>query len=123
MSSDENCVRIHDYSQVSDRSAESLKNVAKVSHEASSCSIELIHALIRTGMIEELARTIFETTNAIRDTANEISGIIKDLKETGTLKNTASIIVETTSPSKTTLEIAKNTSISANEASETTPKN
>lgn len=122
MSSDDNCVRIHDYSFVSDPAAESLKNVAKDSRESSSSSIELIHTLLRTGTIEELARTILETTNAIRDTANEISGIIIDLKEAGTLKKVVNTVVETSNTTLTTLEIAKNISIGTNEASETTLK-
>ena len=55
ISPDHKCVRIHDYSSVSDPAAESLKNVAKDSRKPSSSSIELIHTLLRTGTIEELA--------------------------------------------------------------------
>ncbi len=122
MSSDDNCVRIHDYSIVSDNAAKLLKNVAKDSRESTSSSIELIRTLLRTGTIEELIRTILETTNAIQDTANEVSSIIRDLKEAGAIKKTVNTVVETTNIALTTIEIAKNISIGTNEASKTTPK-
>lgn len=122
MSSDDNCVRIHDYSCVSNDGAESLKDVAKDSREPSSSSIKLIHTMLRNGTIEELTRTILETTNAIRDTANEITGIIRDLREEGTIKKSANNVVETTNTTISTIEIAKNILIGTNEASETTPK-
>jgi transposase-like protein len=122
MSSDDNCVRIHDYSIVSDNAAKLLKNVAKDSRESTSSSIELIRTLLRTGTIEELIRTILETTNAIQDTANEVSSIIRDLKEAGAIKKTVNTVVETTNIALTTIEIAKNISIGTNEASKTTSK-
>ena len=48
-----------------------------------------------------------ETTNAIGNTANEISGIIRDLKEAGTINNTANTVVETANTTLTIIEIAK----------------
>jgi hypothetical protein len=89
MSSDDNGVRIHDDS---DHGAESTKNVATDIRESSSNAKELIHTLVRTGAFEEIARAILETTIAIRGTANEVNEIVKDLKERGTIKDTASAV-------------------------------
>lgn len=95
MSSDDNYIRLHDYSYVSDSAAESLKDVTKGSNESSSSPVELLHTLLKTGTLEELARTILETTSSIRNTANEIRGIVRDLKEVGVIKKTANTVVET----------------------------
>jgi hypothetical protein len=92
MSSDDNGVRIHDYSRTSDHVTESTKNVATDIRESSSNAKELIHALVRTGAIAEIARAILETTIAICGTANEVNAIVKDLKERGTIKDTASAV-------------------------------
>ncbi len=59
MSSD-NSVRIHDYS---DHAAES-KNAVTDIRESSSTTKQLVHTLVRTGAIEEIARAILETTIA-----------------------------------------------------------
>ena len=58
MSSDDNSVRIHDYSRTSDHAAESTKNVARDIRESSSTTKQLIHTLVRTGTFEEIARAI-----------------------------------------------------------------
>jgi len=92
MSSDDNGVRTHDYSRTSDHVTESTKNVATDIRESSSNAKELIHTLVRTGAIAEIARAILETTIAIRGTANEVNAIVKDLKERGTIKDTASAV-------------------------------
>jgi len=73
MFSNDDSVRIHDYSNSSDQTEESIKNVAKGVRESSSSVIDLILKLTRSGAIEEIARTILEATIAIRDTANEIN--------------------------------------------------
>jgi len=73
MFSNDDSVRIHDYSNSSDQTEESIKNVAKGVRESSSSVIDLILKLTRSGAIEEIARTILEATTAIRDTANEIN--------------------------------------------------
>ena len=86
---------------------ESTKNVARDIRESSSTTKQLIHTLVRTGAFEEIARTILETTIAIRDTANEINEIVKDVKERGTIKDTASAMVETRNATRNTIEIAK----------------
>jgi DNA-binding transcriptional regulator GbsR (MarR family) len=98
MSSD-NSVRIHDDS---DHAATDIR-------ESSSTTIQLVHALVRTGAIAEIARAIFETTVAIRDIANEVNETVKDLKEQGTIKNIASTVAETTNETRNTIEIAKAT--------------
>jgi hypothetical protein len=63
-------------------------------------TLDLVHTLIRTGVIEEIARTILETTIAIRDIANEVNETVKDLKERGTIKDIASAVVETTNETR-----------------------
>ncbi len=103
MSSDDNSVRIHDYS---DHAAES-KNAAKDIHESSSTTKQLVHTLVRTGAIEEIARAILETTIAIRDIANEVNETVKDLKERGTIKDIASAVAETANETRNTIGIAK----------------
>ena len=107
-SSNDNSVRIRDYSNTSDQTEESIKNVAKGVRESSSSVIDLILKLTRSGAIEEIARTILEATTAIRDTANEINDIVKDLKERGTIMNIASAVEETTETALDTIQIAKN---------------
>src|SRR5438034_9014780 len=107
-SSDDNSVRIRDYSNASDQTEESIKNVAKGIRESSSSVRELILALTRSGAIEEIARTILEATSSIRDNANEINESVKDLKERGTIMNIASAVEETTKTALDTVLIAKN---------------
>ncbi len=102
MSSDDNSVRIHDYSD----HAES-KNAATDIRESSSTTKQLLHTLVRTGAIEEIARAILETTIAIRDIANEVNETVKDLKERGTIKDLASAVAETTNETRNTIGIAK----------------
>ena len=104
MSSDDNSVRIHDYS---DHAAESIKNAARDIRESSSTTKQLVHTLVRTGAFEEIARAILETTIAIRDIANEVNETVKDLKERGTIKDIASAVVETTNATRNTIGIAK----------------
>jgi hypothetical protein len=107
MPSDDNSVRIRDYSRTSDDAPESTKNAARDIHESSSTTKPLIHTLVRTGAFEEIARAILETTIAIGDTANEINEIVKHLKQRGTIRDTASRIVETTTATRNTIETAK----------------
>jgi tryptophanyl-tRNA synthetase len=104
MSSDDNSVRIHDYS---DHAAESIKKAATDIRESSSTTKQLVHTLIRTGAIAEIARAILETTIAIRDITNQVNETVKDLKERGTIKDIASAIVETTNEARNTIGIAK----------------
>ena len=85
-------MRIHDYSNTSDQAAESIKNVAKDIRESSSTIRELMLALLRSGAIEEIARAIHEATTAVRDTANEINETVKDLKDRGIIRDTASLL-------------------------------
>lgn len=107
-SSNDNSVRIRDYSNTSDQTEESIKNVAIGIHESSSSVRELILALTRSGAIAEIARTILEATTAIRDTANEINDTVKDLKERGTIMDIAGAVEETTKIALDTIQIAKN---------------
>ncbi|MGC1933024.1 MAG: hypothetical protein WA667_28955 [Candidatus Nitrosopolaris sp.] len=121
-SSNDNSVRIHDYSNTSDKAAESIKNVAKDIHESSSTVRELILTLLRSGAIEEIALAIHEATTAIRDTANEINDTVKDLKQRGIIKDTVSAVEETTNVTRDTLQIAKNATMEKAETVSTTVK-
>jgi len=103
MSSDDNSVRIHDYSN----HPESLKNTATDIRESSSTTKKLLHTLVRTGAIEEIVRAILETTIAIRDITNVVNETVKDLKERGTIKDIASAVAETTNEARNTIGIAK----------------
>ena len=103
MSSGDKSVRIHDYSD----HAESLKNTATDIRESSSTTKQLVHTLVRTGAIEEIARAILETTIAIRDITIVLNETVKDLKERGTIKDIASAVVETTNATRNTIGIAK----------------
>jgi tryptophanyl-tRNA synthetase len=104
MSSNDNSVRIHDYS---DHAAKSIKKAATDIRESSSSTKQLVHALVRTGAIAEIAQAILETTIAIRDITNQVNETVKDLKERGTIKDIASAIVETTNEARNTIGIAK----------------
>jgi hypothetical protein len=104
MSSDDNSVRIHDYSH---HAAESIKKAATDIRESSSTTKQLVHTLIRTGAIAEIARAILETTIAIRDITNQVNETVKDLKERGTIKDIARAVVETTNEARNTIGIAK----------------
>jgi len=117
-SPDDNSVSIHDYSNTSDQAAESIKNVAKDMRNSSSSIRELILTFIRSGTIEEMVRTIIETTTAIRDTANEINDTIKDLKEREIIRDTARAVEETTSSALDTIKTVKDTT---REVADTTP--
>jgi methyl-accepting chemotaxis protein len=107
-SSNDNSVRIHDYSNKSDQATDSVKNVAKGIHESSLTVRGLILTLLRSGAIAEIALAIHEATTAIRDTANEINDTVKDLKERGTIKNTVHAVEETRRAALETLHIVKN---------------
>ena len=104
MSSDDNSVRIHDYS---DHAAGSVKNAARDIRRPSSTTKQLVHTLVRTGAFEEIAWAILETTIAVRDIAHEVNETIKDLKERGTIKDIASAVVETTNATRNTIGITK----------------
>ena len=104
MSSDDNSVRIHDYS---DHAAESIKKAATDIRESSSTTKQLVDTLVRTGAIAEIARAILETTIAIRDITNEVKETVKDLKERGTIKDVASAVAQTTNETRNTIGIAK----------------
>ena len=107
----DNLVRIHDDYSISEGVAESIKDVAKDIRGTTSNTRELIHTLLRTGVIEEIARTILETTVAIRDTANEINYVIKDIKERGTIADTKNAALNTADIAKTKIDTKKRKNI------------
>jgi signal transduction histidine kinase len=60
MSSDDNSVRIHDYSRTSDHVAESIKNADRDIRDSSSTTKRLIHTLVRSGAFEEIVLAILD---------------------------------------------------------------
>lgn len=105
--SDDDSVRVHDYSLASNDTAQSIKNIAGDIGKSSYATNELIHTLVSSGAFEEIARAIFDTTIAIRDTMNEINYSIHNLKQRGVIKDTAAAILETTNAALDTVDIAK----------------
>ena len=55
MSSDDDSVRVHDYSLASNDTAQSTKNIAGDIRKSSFDTTELIHALVSSGAFEEIA--------------------------------------------------------------------
>jgi hypothetical protein len=107
MSTDDNSVRVHDYSLASNDTAQLIKNVASDIRKSSSATRDLVHNLVSSGAFEEIIRASVETTIAIRDTVNEINHSIRDLKQRGLIKDTAAAILETTNAALDTIDIAK----------------
>ncbi len=102
-------VELRDYSSTSDHVAESLKNAAPKILPSSFRIRELILTLLRSGAIEEIALAIHEATAPLQDTANEINDTVKDLNQSGIIKDS-----ETTNAlrhKRDTLQIDENTTI------------
>jgi hypothetical protein len=109
MSSDDNSVRVHDYSPASNDAAQSIKNVTRDIRKSSFVTRDLVHNLVSSGAFEEIIRASLETTLAIRDTVNEINYSIRDIKQRGVIKDTAAAILETTNAALDTKKSKKNT--------------
>jgi hypothetical protein len=107
MSTDDNSVRVHDYSLASNDTAQLIKNVASDIRKSSSATRDLVHNLVSSGAFEEIIRASVETTIAIRDTVNEINHSIREIKQRGLIKDTAAAILETTNAALDTVDIAK----------------
>ena len=107
MSTDDNSVRVHDYSLASNDTAQLIKNVASDIRKSSSATRDLVHNLVSSGAFEEIIRASVETTIAIRDTVNEINHSIREIKQRGLIKDTAAAILETTNAALYTVDIAK----------------
>lgn len=92
-----------------ERTAESIKNIAKAIREASMKMRETVRTLRESGAIDEITQAIYEATVAARDTAKELNDAAKDLKERGIIKDTATAVEQTTLAARETAEIVKDT--------------
>ena len=72
-----------------DKTAESIKNIAKSIREASAKMRETVRTLRESGAIDELTQAVYEATVAARDTAKELNDAARDLKERGIIKTEA----------------------------------
>jgi len=99
-----------------ERTAETIKNIAKNIRDASTKMKETVRTLRESGAIDELTQAIFEASVAARDTAKEINDAARDLKERGVIKDTAAAVEETTLAARETAEIIKDTARQTAEA-------
>jgi methyl-accepting chemotaxis protein len=101
------------------RTVDSIKNIAKNIREASSRIRDTVRTLRQSGAIDELTQAIQEAVIATRDTTQEISATARELRERGIIRDTASGIEETAIAAKATAETVKG---AAQQVKEATPK-
>ena len=89
------------------RTVDSIKNIAKNIREASSRIRDTVRTLHRSGAIDELTQAIQDAMIATRDTTQEISATARDLRERGIIRDTAGAIEETAIAAKETAETVK----------------
>ncbi len=92
-----------------ERTAETIKNIAKDIRDASIKMKETVKTLRESGAIEEITQAVLETSMAARDTAKEINEAARDLKERGIIKDTAAAVEEITITARETGENIKDT--------------
>ena len=101
------------------RTVDSIKNIAKNIREASSRIRDTVRTLRQSGAIDELTQAIQEAVIATRDTTQEISATARDLRERGVIRDTAGAIEETAIAAKETAETVKG---SAQQVKKAAPK-
>ena len=101
------------------RTVDSIKNIAKNIREASSRIRDTVRTLRQSGAIDELTQAIQEAVIATRDTTQEISATARELRERGIIRDTASGIEETAIAAKATAETVKG---SAQQVKKAVPK-
>jgi methyl-accepting chemotaxis protein len=101
------------------RTVDSIKNIAKNIREASSRIRDTVRTLHQSGAIDELTQAIQEAMIATRDTTQEISATARDLRERGVIRDTAGAIEETAIAAKETAETVKG---SAQQVKKAAPK-
>jgi uncharacterized protein YjgD (DUF1641 family) len=77
------------------KTIQTIKDVASNIREASSRMRDVVRALRESGAIDELTSAIHEAMIAARDTTREINNTAKELKERGVIKDTATAVDET----------------------------
>ena len=101
------------------RTVDSIKNIAKNIREASSRIRDTVRTLRQSGAIDELTQAIQDAMIATRDTTQEISATARDLRERGIIRDTAGAIEETAIAAKETAETVKG---SAQQVKKAAPK-
>jgi dynactin complex subunit len=99
-----------------EKTAESIKNIAKSIREASAKMRETVRTLRESGAIDDITQAVYEATVAARDTAKELNDAAKDLKERGIIKDTAAAVEQTTMAARDTAEILRDTARQTAEA-------
>lgn len=100
------------------RTIETIRDVASNIREASSKMREVVRAVHQSGAIDELATSVHEAMIAARDTTKEICETAKDLRERGVIRETATNVEETAAAAREIGETAKHT---AQHVGESTP--
>jgi methyl-accepting chemotaxis protein len=102
-----------------ERTAESIKIIAKNIRDGSTNFKETVRTLRESGAIEEITQAVLEASIAARDIAKEINDAARDIKERGIIKDTAAAIEEITITTRETAETVKDT---ARHAAESAPQ-
>ncbi len=92
-----------------ERTAETIKNIARDIRDASIKMKETVKTLRESGAIEEITQAVLEASIAARDTAKEINDATRDLKERGIIIDTAAAVEETAVTARETAETIKDT--------------
>jgi hypothetical protein len=74
------------------RTIQTIKDVANNIREASFRMRDVVRALRETGAIDELTTAVREAMIAARDTTREISETAKELKDRGVIKDTVTAV-------------------------------
>ena len=77
------------------RSIQTIKDVANNIREASFRMRDVVRALRESGAIDELTTAVYEAMIAARDTTREINETAKELKDRDVIKDTATAVEET----------------------------
>jgi uncharacterized protein YjgD (DUF1641 family) len=101
------------------RTIQTIKDVANNIREASSRMRDVVRALHESGAIDELTAAVHEAMIAARDTTREISETAKELKDRGVIKGTATAVQETAAAAREIGDTARDT---AQQVSESTPR-
>jgi methyl-accepting chemotaxis protein len=100
------------------RTIQTIKDVANNIREASFRIRDLVRALRETGAIDELTTAVHEAMIAARDTTREISETAKELKDRGVIKDTATAVEETAAAAR---EIGETARSAAQQVGESAP--
>ncbi|MGC2573434.1 MAG: hypothetical protein WA364_18115, partial [Candidatus Nitrosopolaris sp.] len=100
------------------KTIQTIKDVAINIREASSRMRDVVRALRESGAIDELTAAIQEAMIAARDTTREINETAKELNERGVIKDTATAVEKTVATAR---EIRESVIHTAQQVSESAP--